>query len=195
MLPCAAFQGILTVKSEVCQSSELLSALFHHECSRVIADRFVDGSDTHTFNCLMEKVCVWFSSTSTVTVSTRVGRARRHSVTWAQVLTFSCNPPLTQITVEDHGRALTEHAQWDGCFVDFLREAPEAAGDEPEDTEPEAPKVSRTEPCASSALSCHMVDVVDRCTMDMIDRYTSQSRHWTFWRSGCLFSSSSSVRR
>ncbi|KAM9337116.1 dynein axonemal heavy chain 5 [Symphorus nematophorus] len=94
------WQGILTVKSEVCQSSELLSALFHHECCRVIADRFIDSSDRQTFNSIMEK-----------------------------------------ITVEDHGKALTEHAQWDSCFVDFLREAPEATGDEPEDAELEAPKV------------------------------------------------------
>ncbi|XP_071340329.1 dynein axonemal heavy chain 5 isoform X1 [Trachinotus anak] len=94
------WQGILTVKSDVCQSSELLSALFHHECSRVVADRFVDSSDRQTFSCIME-----------------------------------------QITVEDHGRAMTEHVQWDSCFVDFLRDAPEATGDEPEDTELEAPKV------------------------------------------------------
>ncbi|KAM7390019.1 hypothetical protein PAMA_008269 [Pampus argenteus] len=94
------WQGILTVKSDVCQSCELLSALFHHECHRVIADRFTDSSDRQTFSCIMEK-----------------------------------------ITVEDHGRGLTEHAQWDSCFVDFLREAPEATGDEPEDTELEAPKV------------------------------------------------------
>uniref|UniRef100_A0A8C4H2J0 Dynein heavy chain 5, axonemal n=1 Tax=Dicentrarchus labrax TaxID=13489 RepID=A0A8C4H2J0_DICLA len=82
------WQGILTVKSEVCQSSELLSALFHHECCRVIADRFIDSSDRQTFNSIMEKVC-----------------------------------------------------GWDSCFVDFLREAPEATGDEPEDTELEAPKM------------------------------------------------------
>ncbi|KAM8731517.1 dynein axonemal heavy chain 5 [Acanthopagrus schlegelii] len=94
------WQGILTVKSEVCQSSELLSALFHHECCRVIADRFIDSSDRQTFNGIMER-----------------------------------------ITVEDHGKALTEHAQWDSCFVDFLRDAPEATGDEPEDSELEAPKV------------------------------------------------------
>ncbi|KAM6971581.1 LOW QUALITY PROTEIN: dynein axonemal heavy chain 8-like [Tautogolabrus adspersus] len=94
------WQGILTVKSEVCQSSELLSALFHHECCRVIADRFIDSSDRQTFNGIMEK-----------------------------------------ITVEDHGRAVTEHAQWNSCFVDFMREAPEATGDEPEDVELEAPKV------------------------------------------------------
>ncbi|KAF3703904.1 Dynein heavy chain 5, axonemal Axonemal beta dynein heavy chain 5 Ciliary dynein heavy chain 5 [Channa argus] len=94
------WQGILMVKPEVCQSSELLSALFHHECSRVIADRFIDTGDRQTFSHIMEK-----------------------------------------ITVEDHGRVLTEHAQWDSSFVDFLREAPEATGDEPEDTELEAPKV------------------------------------------------------
>ncbi|KAI3354986.1 hypothetical protein L3Q82_004777 [Scortum barcoo] len=94
------WQGILTVRCEVCQSSELLSALFHHECSRVIADRFIDSSDRQTFNGIMEK-----------------------------------------ITVENHGKSLIEHAQWDSCFVDFLREAPEATGDEPEDAELEAPKV------------------------------------------------------
>ncbi|XP_054862859.1 dynein axonemal heavy chain 5 isoform X2 [Amphiprion ocellaris] len=94
------WQGILTVKPEVCRSSDVLAALFHHECSRVISDRFVDGSDRRTFSSIIQ-----------------------------------------EITVEDHGRALTEHAQWDSCFVDFLREAPEATGDEPEDPELEAPKV------------------------------------------------------
>ncbi|XP_060921113.1 dynein axonemal heavy chain 5 [Labrus mixtus] len=103
------WQGILTVKSEVCQSSELLSALFHHECCRVIADRFIDGSDRHTFNGIMEK-----------------------------------------ITVEDHGRAVIEHAQWNSCFVDFMREAPEATGDEPEDVELEAPKVYEPIPSLDS---------------------------------------------
>ncbi|XP_076617159.1 dynein axonemal heavy chain 5 isoform X1 [Chaetodon auriga] len=94
------WQGILAVKPDVCHSSQLLSTLFHHECCRVIADRFTDSSDRQTFSSIMEK-----------------------------------------ITVEDHGRALTEHAQWGCCFVDFLREAPEATGDEPEDAELEAPKV------------------------------------------------------
>ncbi|CAJ1081553.1 dynein axonemal heavy chain 5 isoform X1 [Xyrichtys novacula] len=94
------WQGILTVTSEVCQSPELLSALFRHECCRVIADRFIDSSDRQTFSSIVEK-----------------------------------------ITVEDHGRSVTEHAQWDSCFVDFLREAPEATGEEPEDAELEAPKV------------------------------------------------------
>ncbi|XP_042366785.1 dynein axonemal heavy chain 5 [Plectropomus leopardus] len=95
------WQGILTVVcDDVCQSPELLAALFHHECCRVIADRFVDAGDRRTFNGIMEK-----------------------------------------ITAEDHGKALTEHAQWDSLFVDFLREAPEATGDEPEDSELEAPKV------------------------------------------------------
>uniref|UniRef100_A0A3P8WNT4 AAA+ ATPase domain-containing protein n=1 Tax=Cynoglossus semilaevis TaxID=244447 RepID=A0A3P8WNT4_CYNSE len=79
------WQGILAVKSEVCESPALLAALFHHECSRVIADRFID--------------------------------------------------------MEDHGKALIEHAQWNSSFVDFLRDAPEATGDEPEDVELEAPKV------------------------------------------------------
>jgi len=51
-------QGVLAVRSEVCQSPEVLSALFHHECTRVIADRFIDGKDEQTFQAIMEKVCV-----------------------------------------------------------------------------------------------------------------------------------------
>ncbi|XP_068603948.1 LOW QUALITY PROTEIN: dynein axonemal heavy chain 5 [Brachionichthys hirsutus] len=94
------WQGILAVRSDVCQSSQLLAALFHHECCRVIADRFIDSSDRRAFKGIMEK-----------------------------------------IAVEDHGKALTEHAQWDSCFVDFLRDTPEATGDEPEDADLEAPKV------------------------------------------------------
>ncbi|KAM3593194.1 uncharacterized protein V6R79_007624 [Siganus canaliculatus] len=94
------WQGILKVTPEVCQSAEILAALFHHECCRVIADRFVNSSDGETFNSIMEK-----------------------------------------ITLEDHGTALIEHALWDSSFVDFLRDAPETTGEEPEDAELEAPKV------------------------------------------------------
>ncbi|KAK7881262.1 hypothetical protein WMY93_029671 [Mugilogobius chulae] len=94
------WQGILTVQSEVCASEELLSALFHHEVSRVISDRFTDQSDRDAFSHI-----------------------------------------ISQITAEDHGKSLTEHAQWNSSFVDFLREAPEATGDEPEDVELEAPKL------------------------------------------------------
>ncbi|XP_034534414.1 dynein heavy chain 5, axonemal [Notolabrus celidotus] len=103
------WQGILTVTSDVCQSSELLTALFHHECCRVIADRFIDSSDRQTFSGIVEK-----------------------------------------ITAEDHGKAVTEHAQWDSCFVDFLREAPEATGDEPEEAELETPKVYEPIPSLDS---------------------------------------------
>uniref|UniRef100_A0A8D3CSA0 Dynein heavy chain 5 axonemal n=1 Tax=Scophthalmus maximus TaxID=52904 RepID=A0A8D3CSA0_SCOMX len=97
------WQGILIVKAEVCQSPSLLSALFHHECVRVIADRFIGSNDQQTFDIIMEKVCV--------------------------------------CVLEDHGRELIEHAQWDSCFVDFLREAPEPTGEEPEDADMDAPKV------------------------------------------------------
>ncbi|XP_071370998.1 dynein axonemal heavy chain 5-like [Centroberyx affinis] len=94
------WQGMLVVRSDVCQSVSLLASLFHHECSRVIADRFTDESDRETFSRILQ-----------------------------------------EITAEDHGTALTEHAQWNSYFVDFLREAPEATGEEPEDAELEAPKV------------------------------------------------------
>ena len=58
-------QGVLAVQSEVCQGPEVLSALFHHECTRVIADRFIDAKDGQAFKTIIEKVCgsVYMSST------------------------------------------------------------------------------------------------------------------------------------
>lgn len=46
-----------------------------------------------------------------------------------------------QIVVEDHGPSLLERGPWEEYFVDFLRDAPELTGDEPEDTETETPKI------------------------------------------------------
>uniref|UniRef100_A0A8C7LTV9 Dynein, axonemal, heavy chain 5 n=1 Tax=Oncorhynchus kisutch TaxID=8019 RepID=A0A8C7LTV9_ONCKI len=87
------WQGILTVRTEVCQGPEVLASLFHHECTRVIADRFVDHKDRQSFDSMLEKV------------------------------------------------AMIEHPQWEAYFVDFLKDAPETTGEEPEDMELEAPKV------------------------------------------------------
>ena len=52
---------------------------------------------------------------------------------------MSENPP--QIATEDHGAALIDNIPSDTYFVDFLRDAPEATGDEPEDADLEAPKM------------------------------------------------------
>lgn len=49
-----------------------------------------------------------------------------------------------QVTAADHGAAVTEHALWSSSFVDFLREAPDATGEEAEDGELDAPKVRRS---------------------------------------------------
>uniref|UniRef100_A0A673Z4U5 Dynein heavy chain 5, axonemal-like n=1 Tax=Salmo trutta TaxID=8032 RepID=A0A673Z4U5_SALTR len=87
------WQGILTVRTEVCQGPEVLASLFHHECTRVIADRFIDHKDRQSFDSMLEKV------------------------------------------------AMIEHPQWEAYFVDFLKDAPETTGEEPEDMELEAPKV------------------------------------------------------
>ncbi|XP_061094941.1 dynein axonemal heavy chain 5 [Conger conger] len=94
------WQGILTVTAEVCKTPEVLLALFRHECSRVIADRFTNLTDKDWFETTFEK-----------------------------------------ITTEDHGAALIDNAPKDTYFVDFLRDAPEVTGDEPEDADLEAPKI------------------------------------------------------
>lgn len=46
-----------------------------------------------------------------------------------------------QVTEEDHGSGLLEPGPWEEYFVDFLRDAPEMTGDEPEDAEAETPKI------------------------------------------------------
>ncbi|XP_056594071.1 dynein axonemal heavy chain 5 [Triplophysa dalaica] len=51
------------------------------------------------------------------------------------------NDILQKIIVEDHGPSLLERGPWEEYFVDFLRDAPELTGDEPEDTETETPKI------------------------------------------------------
>ncbi|XP_051538163.1 dynein axonemal heavy chain 5 [Myxocyprinus asiaticus] len=94
------WQGILTVGAEVCSTPQLLASLFRHECSRVIADRFIDQKDRDTFNSILER-----------------------------------------ITEKDHGPSILECGSWEEYFVDFLRDAPEMTGDEPEDAEAETPKI------------------------------------------------------
>ncbi|XP_039610084.1 dynein heavy chain 5, axonemal-like [Polypterus senegalus] len=94
------WQGILKVTSEVCQTTDVLVALFLHECSRVIADRFTNHKDKEWFEQCMQK-----------------------------------------ISAEDHGPNIIDTAPKEAYFVDFLRDAPEATGDEPEDAELEAPKI------------------------------------------------------
>ncbi|KAM4028219.1 dynein axonemal heavy chain 5-like [Anomaloglossus baeobatrachus] len=94
------WQGILTVTSDICRNSDILVALFQHECTRVIADRFVDQKDKDWFENMMQKVAI-----------------------------------------EDHGQDLMQIMAKESYFVDFLRDAPEATGDEPDDADLEAPKI------------------------------------------------------
>ncbi|XP_068092796.1 dynein axonemal heavy chain 5-like isoform X3 [Hyperolius riggenbachi] len=94
------WQGILTVTSDICRSTDVLVALFQHECTRVIADRFVDQKDKD-----------WFEDT------------------------------LKKVAAEDHGQELLQSVAKESYFVDFLRDAPEATGDEPDDADLEAPKI------------------------------------------------------
>ncbi|XP_072536415.1 dynein axonemal heavy chain 5 isoform X2 [Salminus brasiliensis] len=105
------WQGILTIGAEVCREQELLTSLFRHECTRVIADRFIDNNDRMFFDGILER-----------------------------------------ISTEDHGSDLVKGVAWEEYFVDFLRDAPEMIGDEPEDTEVLVPKIYEPIP-SYSALS------------------------------------------
>ncbi|XP_034615402.1 dynein heavy chain 5, axonemal-like [Trachemys scripta elegans] len=99
------WQGILTVSAEVCQNTSVLAALFQHECSRVIADRFINQNDKGWFEDMMRK-----------------------------------------IASEDHCQDLLGNDHKELYFVDFLRDAPEATGDEPDEVELEAPKIYESIP-------------------------------------------------
>ncbi|XP_065591804.1 dynein axonemal heavy chain 8 [Cyrtonyx montezumae] len=57
------WQGMLTIKAEECMNTTVLLALFKHECSRVIADRFISPEDT-----------AWFDKTLTKAIEECVGR-------------------------------------------------------------------------------------------------------------------------
>ncbi|XP_032818620.1 dynein axonemal heavy chain 5-like isoform X1 [Petromyzon marinus] len=94
------WQGMLIMNSEVCRSSDMLLALFGHECVRVIADRFTAQQDKDWFNGTMSK-----------------------------------------IMLDDHGTAAAASMEAEVYFVDFMRDAPEPTGEEPDDADLEAPKV------------------------------------------------------
>ncbi|OWK63012.1 Dynein heavy chain 5, axonemal [Lonchura striata] len=94
------WQGILTVTSDVCQSTSVLVALFQHECRRVIADKFINQSDKDWFEDMMRK-----------------------------------------IVSEEHGQDMFGDECMELYFVDFLRDVPETAGDEPDHAELKAPKI------------------------------------------------------
>nr|XP_021145140.1 dynein heavy chain 8, axonemal isoform X1 [Columba livia] len=56
------WQGMLTIKAEECDSGTALLTLFKHECTRVIADRFITPEDT-----------AWFDKTITKAIEEYVG--------------------------------------------------------------------------------------------------------------------------
>ncbi|XP_009944314.1 PREDICTED: dynein heavy chain 8, axonemal, partial [Leptosomus discolor] len=49
------WQGMLTIKAEECSNSTVLLMLFKHECTRVIADRFITPEDTAWFDKTITK--------------------------------------------------------------------------------------------------------------------------------------------
>uniref|UniRef100_A0A8V0ZBE3 Dynein axonemal heavy chain 8 n=1 Tax=Gallus gallus TaxID=9031 RepID=A0A8V0ZBE3_CHICK len=56
------WQGMLTIKAEECTNTTILLALFKHECTRVIADRFITPEDI-----------AWFDKTITKAIEEYVG--------------------------------------------------------------------------------------------------------------------------
>uniref|UniRef100_A0AAV2MBY1 Dynein heavy chain 5, axonemal n=1 Tax=Knipowitschia caucasica TaxID=637954 RepID=A0AAV2MBY1_KNICA len=96
------WQGMLNTTSEVVTSTEVVLALWKHECKRVIADRFTMPEDVEWFDQALAKV-----------VGDKLGEEDKKVV--------------------DYGV--------DSFFVDFLRDAPEATGEEPEDSDFDLPKV------------------------------------------------------
>ncbi|XP_028435718.1 dynein heavy chain 5, axonemal isoform X1 [Perca flavescens] len=96
------WQGMLNTNAEVVSSVQVLMALWQHECSRVIADRFTMPEDVEWFDQALAKL-------------------------------------VEEELVEEH-KNIVDYGR-DRYFVDFLRDAPEATGEEPEDSDFDLPKV------------------------------------------------------
>ena len=75
-------------------------SLWKHECTRVIADRFINQADK-----------LWFEE---------------------------C---MLKVLKQEVGDEVLEHLPDEAYFVDFLRDAPELTGDEPDDFVVDEPKV------------------------------------------------------
>ncbi|XP_055492119.1 LOW QUALITY PROTEIN: dynein axonemal heavy chain 8-like [Leucoraja erinacea] len=57
------WQGMLTIKADECDTEEILLALFKHECTRVISDRFITEEDKQ-----------WFEDAVMRTIETNIGK-------------------------------------------------------------------------------------------------------------------------
>ncbi|XP_057691021.1 dynein axonemal heavy chain 5 isoform X3 [Corythoichthys intestinalis] len=99
------WQGMLNTTAEVVNSTQVLLALWKHECKRVIADRFIMPEEVEWFDLALAKL-----------VGDTLGEKHK--------------------SIVDLGV--------DKYFVDFLRDTPEATGEEPEDSDMDLPKVYET---------------------------------------------------
>ncbi|KAK5862597.1 hypothetical protein PBY51_017975 [Eleginops maclovinus] len=131
------WQGMLNTNSEVVNSVQVLLALWRHESSRVIADRFTMPEDVEWFDQALAEL-------------------------------------VKEELVEEH-KNIADYA--DGLnrfFVDFLRDAPEATGEEPDDSDFDLPKVY--EPIESfeslkerlNMFLCHYNESIRGTGMDMV---------------------------
>uniref|UniRef100_A0A8B9E3A9 Dynein axonemal heavy chain 8 n=1 Tax=Anser cygnoides TaxID=8845 RepID=A0A8B9E3A9_ANSCY len=64
------WQGMLTIKSEECMRSTVLLTLFKHECTRVIADRFITPEDAAWFDKAVTKVIEEYVDTGVAVLQT-----------------------------------------------------------------------------------------------------------------------------
>ncbi|KAM9807310.1 dynein axonemal heavy chain 5 isoform 2-T2 [Syngnathus typhle] len=99
------WQGMLNTSAEVVSSTQVLLALWKHECKRVIADRFI-----------MPEEVEWFDQALAKVVGDTLGEKHKN---------------IVDVGVDSY-------------FVDFLRDSPEASGEEPEDSDMDLPKVYET---------------------------------------------------
>ncbi|XP_071945990.1 dynein axonemal heavy chain 8-like [Antedon mediterranea] len=94
------WEGMLHIEGDECPNGKTLLALWQHECSRVIADRFTNFEDKDWFIAAVKRV-----------VKDQLG-----------------DEVASQLSEEPY-------------LVDFLRDAPEPTGEEPEDADLDAPKI------------------------------------------------------
>ncbi|XP_063956179.1 dynein axonemal heavy chain 8-like [Lytechinus pictus] len=99
------WQGMLHIAREECSDQATVLALWKHECTRVIADRFTTQADKD-----------WFENAT------------------------------SKVLLDQLGKSYVDQLANEPYFVDFLREPPEPTGEEPDDANLEAPKITELVP-------------------------------------------------
>uniref|UniRef100_A0A2C9JCN9 AAA+ ATPase domain-containing protein n=1 Tax=Biomphalaria glabrata TaxID=6526 RepID=A0A2C9JCN9_BIOGL len=135
------WQGMLNTLSSVITDVKLVMGLWKHECCRVIADRFTSLDDAAWFTKTMSRVVNEECGESVAAFLDKndlfVDFLRFVKVEDLNWFDKTLRRLVTEEISEESGELIVDNY----FFTSFMRDAPEATGDEPEDTDFDMPKI------------------------------------------------------